>query len=125
MDVSQGNLDPLTFKLPGNWDTEKYSVTNIFQATMAILELAILEPRAQILGGIGFFDMQNLTLQQAYHMTPTVAHKIVQILVVSLITFFSLELKLIHHILGWEVIILQPVLIGHLINHQCIKTSVS
>lgn len=59
-------------------------MTELFQATMAVLELAILEQRAQILGGIGLLDMSDLTLQQAYNMTPNVAHKIVQILVVSI-----------------------------------------
>lgn len=69
--------------MTGNWDPERCTVTELFQATMAVLELAILEQRAQILGGIGLLDMSDLTLQQAYNMTPSVAHKIVQILVVS------------------------------------------
>ncbi|XP_050309796.1 clavesin-2-like [Anthonomus grandis grandis] len=76
----------------GNWDPEKYTVTQLFQATMAILELAILEQRAQILGGIGLFDMSNLTFQQACYMTPSIAHKIIQILVTS----FPMKIHAIH-----------------------------
>ncbi|XP_066142207.1 clavesin-2-like isoform X3 [Euwallacea fornicatus] len=76
----------------GKWDPEKYTITELFQATMAILELAIMEPRAQILGGIGLFDLSNLTLQQAYYMTPSLAHKIVQVLVTS----FPMKIHAIH-----------------------------
>lgn len=50
---------------------------------MAILELAILEQRAQILGGIAMFDLGNLSMQQAWYITPSMASKIVQIMVVS------------------------------------------
>lgn len=76
----------------GNWDPERCTVTELFQATMAVLELAILEQRAQILGGIGLLDMSDLTLQQAYNMTPSVAHKIVQILVTS----FPMKIHALH-----------------------------
>lgn len=55
----------------------------VFQATLIVLELAILEQRAQILGGICMFDLGGLSLQQAWYMTPTIAHKMVQIMVVS------------------------------------------
>ncbi|KRT82609.1 CRAL-TRIO domain containing protein, partial [Oryctes borbonicus] len=65
----------------GNWDTSEISVTELFQATLIVLELAILEQRAQILGGIAMFDLGGLTLNQALHMTPSVASKMVQIMV--------------------------------------------
>ncbi|XP_076270362.1 clavesin-2 isoform X1 [Rhynchophorus ferrugineus] len=76
----------------GKWNPEKYSITELFQATLIALELAILEPRAQILGGIGMFDMSDLTLSQAYHMTPSIAHKIVQIMVTS----FPMKIHAVH-----------------------------
>lgn len=57
----------------------------LFQATMIVLELAILEQRAQILGGVCIFDLGGLSLQQAWYMTPSMAHKIVQIMVVSIL----------------------------------------
>lgn len=50
---------------------------------MVILELAILEERAQVLGGICIFDLGGLTLQQAMYMSPGIARKMVQIMVVS------------------------------------------
>ncbi|KAJ8911532.1 hypothetical protein NQ315_005902 [Exocentrus adspersus] len=64
-----------------HWDPEKVSITEIFQGTMIVLELAILEQRAQILGGICIFDLGGLSMQQALYMTPSIAHKMVQIMV--------------------------------------------
>lgn len=72
----------------GEWDPEKITVDEIFQATLVVLELAILEPRAQIMGGICIFDLGELTVNQAWYMTPSVAKKMIQIMVVS--NFFSL-----------------------------------
>ncbi|KAJ8960654.1 hypothetical protein NQ314_006046 [Rhamnusium bicolor] len=67
----------------GNWKPEKFPIEELFQATMIVLELAILEQRAQILGGIALFDLGGLSMQQVWYMTPSVAHKMVQIMVVS------------------------------------------
>ncbi|KAL1500879.1 hypothetical protein ABEB36_006303 [Hypothenemus hampei] len=101
----------------GNWNPEKYTVHELFQATMVILELAILEPRAQILGGIGFFDMSDLTLNQAYYMTPNIAHKIVQILVTS----FPMKIHAIHVVFQpfiFDIVykVFQPFLTGTMKN---------
>ncbi|XP_045470182.1 alpha-tocopherol transfer protein-like isoform X3 [Harmonia axyridis] len=67
----------------GEWDPEKITVDEIFQATLVVLELAILEPRAQIMGGICIFDLGGLTVNQAWYMTPSVAKKMIQIMVTS------------------------------------------
>lgn len=67
----------------GNWDPEKYTIDEMFQATIAVLEMAVMEQRAQILGGICIFDFGGLSMQQAWYMTPSLAHKVVQIMVVS------------------------------------------
>ncbi|CAH1105866.1 unnamed protein product [Psylliodes chrysocephalus] len=76
----------------GNWDPEKLSTDEIFQATMIVLELAILEQRAQILGGICIFDLGGLSLQQAWYMTPSIAHKVIQIMVTS----FPMKIHALH-----------------------------
>lgn len=70
-------------KFVGKWDPNRFTVDEIFQATIVILELAILEQRAQILGGIAMFDMEGLSMNQAWYMTPSIAHKMVQLMVVS------------------------------------------
>lgn len=79
------------FLFPGNWDTSKTTVTELFQATLVVLELAILEQRAQILGGVAIFDLGGLTLNQALHMTPSVASRMVQIMVVRLLSIRTLH----------------------------------
>lgn len=56
----------------GNWDPKKYSLEEIFKATVIILELGVLEPRAQILGGVVLFDLQNITMAHAWSITPQV-----------------------------------------------------
>ncbi|XP_022908326.1 alpha-tocopherol transfer protein-like isoform X2 [Onthophagus taurus] len=76
----------------GNWDPSKVTVTELLQATMVVLELAILEQRAQILGGIAMFDLEGLTIQHVLHLSPSLASKIVQIMV----THFPMKIKAIH-----------------------------
>ncbi|XP_025835316.1 clavesin-1 [Agrilus planipennis] len=76
----------------GNWDPENTPVIEILQATMAILELAILEERAQILGGICIFDLGDLSMQQAWHLTPNIATKVIQIMVTS----FPMKVHALH-----------------------------
>lgn len=56
----------------GNWDPRKYPVEEIFKATVIILELGVLEPRAQILGGVAIFDLQGITMSHAWTITPQV-----------------------------------------------------
>lgn len=68
----------------GKWDPNEFTVTELFQATMIILELAIMEERAQIMGGVCIFDLGDLTMQQAWHMSPSIARKMIQIMVVSI-----------------------------------------
>ncbi|XP_067007616.2 alpha-tocopherol transfer protein-like [Anabrus simplex] len=64
----------------GNWNPRNYSVEEIFKATVIVLELAILEQRAQVLGGVCIFDLGGLSLQHAWSMTPQVANRVVQLM---------------------------------------------
>ena len=68
----------------GNWNPSENTVTELFQATLVILELAVLEQRAQILGGVCIFDLQGISLSHAWQVTPSVARKILQIMVVRI-----------------------------------------
>lgn len=76
----------------GLWDPEKFTTTELFQTTMIILELAILEPRAQIFGGVCMFDLGGLTMQQVWYLTPTIARQIFDIMVTS----FPLQVQVVH-----------------------------
>lgn len=70
----------------GNWDPRKYGVEEIFKATVIILELGVLEPRAQILGGDVIFDLEGITMAHAWTITPQVFLFILFILVIFWIT---------------------------------------
>ncbi|XP_003691963.3 alpha-tocopherol transfer protein isoform X1 [Apis florea] len=65
----------------GNWDPRKYSVEEIFKATIIILELGVLEPRAQILGGTVIFDLEGITMAHAWTITPQVANMVIALMV--------------------------------------------
>jgi len=67
----------------GNWNPNSYSVEELFKATVVILELGVMEQRAQILGGICIFDLGGITLQHAWQITPTIARMAVELLVTS------------------------------------------
>ncbi|XP_008210093.1 alpha-tocopherol transfer protein isoform X2 [Nasonia vitripennis] len=67
----------------GNWDPRKYSVEEIFKATVIILELGLLEPRAQILGGIVIFDLEGITMTHAWTITPQVASMVLSLMVAA------------------------------------------
>lgn len=42
-----------------------------------------MEHRAQIMGGVGIFDLGGLTMNHTLHMSPAVAQKMIAIMVVS------------------------------------------
>lgn len=56
----------------GNWDPHKYPAEELFKATIGILELGILEPRQQIMGGIAIFDLKDISMTHAWSVTPQV-----------------------------------------------------
>lgn len=55
----------------------------LFKATLIILEIGIMEPRAQVNGGVGIFDLEGLSLNHTLHMSPGVAQKMIAMMVVS------------------------------------------
>ncbi|PSN38167.1 hypothetical protein C0J52_14555 [Blattella germanica] len=78
----------------GNWNPSKYPIEEIFKATVVVLELAVLEQRAQILGGICLIDLEGISVQQAWHITPTLAKMTVELLVTS----FPIRIHAIHFV---------------------------
>lgn len=56
----------------------------LLKATLLTLELGLLEPRSQILGGICIFDLGGINMNQARHMTPKIAAQIIDIMVVCI-----------------------------------------
>ncbi|XP_034231180.1 alpha-tocopherol transfer protein [Thrips palmi] len=67
----------------GNWDPSKVPIDDLFRATLIVLELGIMEPNAQIKGGVVIFDLQGIGLQHAWQVSPTIAAKVIQLLETS------------------------------------------
>ncbi|KAK2580016.1 hypothetical protein KPH14_012305 [Odynerus spinipes] len=76
----------------GNWDPRKYPVEEIFKATVIVLELGILEPRAQILGGIVIFDLKGISMSHVWAVTPQIANMVMALMVTS----FPIKTHAIH-----------------------------
>ncbi|CAH0726038.1 unnamed protein product, partial [Brenthis ino] len=72
----------LLFRI-GCWDPSSVAIEDIFKATIFALELGMLEQRTQILGGVALFDLEDLGMQHAWQVTPSVASKIIKLLVSS------------------------------------------
>lgn len=66
----------------GNWKPSKLPIDELFKATLIVLEIGIMEPRAQVNGGVGIFDLEGLSLNHTLHMSPSVAQKMIAIMVV-------------------------------------------
>ncbi|XP_075992607.1 alpha-tocopherol transfer protein isoform X2 [Anticarsia gemmatalis] len=71
----------LLFYRIGCWDPNTVSVDDLFKATILALEIGLLEPRSQILGGVAIFDLEDFGIQHAWQVTPSVAAKMVKLLV--------------------------------------------
>lgn len=76
----QTGMRMLIYKI-GGWKPSKIPMDELFKATLILMEIGSLEPRAQILGGIGLFDLEGLSLTHTWHMSPSVAQKIISIMV--------------------------------------------
>lgn len=76
----------------GKWDPNTTPINELFTAMLAILEVGMLEPRAQILGGVCIFDLEGLSMNHAWNITPTTVSKVVEIMVTS----FPMKISAIH-----------------------------
>ncbi|PBC32775.1 Alpha-tocopherol transfer protein [Apis cerana cerana] len=67
----------LLIELGKKWKHNKCSLDEVFKGCVLYVEAAMLEPATQIAGAIVIFDMDGLTLQQAWQFTPAFAKRIV------------------------------------------------
>ncbi|KAG8271607.1 hypothetical protein J6590_059082 [Homalodisca vitripennis] len=81
----------LIYKL-GKWNPSQYAADELFKATLAILELGILEPRAQVLGGRVIWDLEGLTMAHYWQISPAIVQKVIEIMVTS----FPMKVHSIH-----------------------------
>ncbi|XP_058452423.1 clavesin-1 isoform X2 [Malaya genurostris] len=70
----------LFFKF-GNWRPSKVPMNDLLKATLLMLEVGSLEPVSQVVGGVGIMDLEGLSLNHAWYMSPTVAQKVIALLV--------------------------------------------
>ncbi|XP_011167934.1 alpha-tocopherol transfer protein-like isoform X2 [Solenopsis invicta] len=70
----------LVAELGKKWKHNKCSLDEVYKGCVLFLEAAILEPATQIAGAIVIFDMDGLSLQQAWQFTPPFAKRIVDLL---------------------------------------------
>lgn len=68
----------------GNWRPSKIPIDDIFRASLILFEMGALEPQTQVAGGIGIFDLEGLSLNHAWYVTPSVAKKMISLMVVSI-----------------------------------------
>ncbi|XP_017766981.1 PREDICTED: alpha-tocopherol transfer protein-like isoform X2 [Eufriesea mexicana] len=87
----------------GNWDPRKYPVEELFKATVIILELGVLEPRAQILGGVAIFDLEGITMAHAWTITPQIASMVIA-LMVSAFPMITHAIHILHQSWVFDVI---------------------
>ncbi|XP_028155799.1 alpha-tocopherol transfer protein-like isoform X2 [Ostrinia furnacalis] len=73
----------LIFFRIGCWDPKTIPIEDLFKGTIMALELGLLEQRTQILGGVALFDLEDIGTQHAWQITPSVAARIVKLLVSS------------------------------------------
>jgi len=65
----------------GNWRPSKVPINDIFKASLLLFEMGAMEPQTQVLGGIGIFDLEGLSLNHGWYVTPSVAKKIISLMV--------------------------------------------
>ncbi|KAL0849477.1 hypothetical protein ABMA28_013756 [Loxostege sticticalis] len=73
----------LIFFRIGCWDPKAIPIEDLFKGTIMALELGLLEQRTQILGGVALFDLEDIGTQHAWQITPSVAARMVKLLVSS------------------------------------------
>lgn len=79
----------------GNWRPNEISVDELFLVSVILMELGSLEPIGQVVGGVGIFDLKDLSISQVMHLSPTVIQKLLALLVVSShYVIWSLECRL-------------------------------
>ncbi|XP_053693705.1 alpha-tocopherol transfer protein [Sabethes cyaneus] len=67
----------LLLELGKPWKHKEVSLDEVFKGSVLFLEAAMLEPETQVHGAVVIFDMDGLTMQQAWQFTPPFAKRIV------------------------------------------------
>jgi hypothetical protein len=60
----------------GKWDVKNVLLNELFRAVLLLVEIAITEHRTQISGVDVIFDVEGLSIQHIYQISPSVASNI-------------------------------------------------
>ncbi|XP_070499190.1 alpha-tocopherol transfer protein-like isoform X2 [Chironomus tepperi] len=82
----------LLLELGKKWNHKEVTLDEVFKGVVLFLEAAMLEPETQVNGAVVIFDMDGLSLHQAWQFTPPFAKRIVDWLQDSV----PLRIKAIH-----------------------------
>lgn len=82
----------LLLELGKKWHHKEVTLDEVYKGVVLFLEAAMLEPETQVNGAVVIFDMDGLSLQQAWQFTPAFAKRIIDWLQDSV----PLRLKAIH-----------------------------
>ncbi|KAL4717048.1 hypothetical protein ACJJTC_016935 [Scirpophaga incertulas] len=67
----------------GKWDTEAVPITDVVRCALFMDEVAVQQPKIQILGVTIIVDLEGLNFGHIRHLTPTIASQIVSLMGVS------------------------------------------
>ncbi|CAH0588206.1 unnamed protein product [Chrysodeixis includens] len=67
----------------GRWDTNAVGVVDVVRCALLMDEIAVMQPKLQILGVTIIVDLEGLSLRHVAQLTPTVASQIVSLMGVS------------------------------------------
>lgn len=71
------------FTISGLWDPDKIPVEDILRGMLLLLEIGILCPRLQVLGGTAMLDCEGLMMKHMRHLTPSYVQQAISIMGVS------------------------------------------
>lgn len=69
----------------GRWDTDAVPIEDVVRCALLMDEIAVMQPKLQILGVTIIVDLEGLNLRQVAQLTPTVAGQIVALMGVSIV----------------------------------------
>lgn len=80
----------------GIWKPSEVTTDDIFRSSICLLEMGAMEPITQVVGGIGIFDLQGFSLSHLLHLSPSVATKMIALMVVSKAVFKYFPIRVLY-----------------------------
>ena len=79
------NMTTIIPFLPGRWDVNTVPIDDVVRLALVMDEIAVMQPKLQILGVTIIVDLDGLNLSQVAQLTPTVAGQIVALMGVRIL----------------------------------------